>query len=108
MLRPFGDGSALEVRAYNDINVVFGPKGTGKSCILKAIARHYSENGIDARVYEPASDRLDEIFDIAGAKLGVNLNEHNINYCQNEISELRRASEVDVTSVCEIQGVLSV
>lgn len=104
MLRPFGDGSALEVRAYNDINVVFGPKGTGKSCILKAIARHYSENGIDARVYEPASDRLDEIFDIAGAKLGVNLNDHNINYCQNEISDLRRASEVDVTSVAKYKA----
>jgi predicted ATPase len=104
MLRPFGDGSVIEVRAYNDINVVFGPKGTGKSCILKAIARHYSENGIDASVYEPASDRLDEIYDIAGAQLSVNLNDHKVNYCQNEISALRKASEVDVTSLSKYKA----
>jgi len=103
-LRPFGDGSVIEVRAYNDINVVFGPKGTGKSCILKAIARHYSENGIDASVYEPASDRLDEIYDIAGAQLNVNLNDHKVNYCQNEISALRKASEVDVTSLSKYKA----
>ena len=103
-LRPFGEESVLQVSAYNDINVVFGAKGTGKSCILKAIARHYSENGIDARVYEPASDRLDEIFDTAGAKLGVNLNDHNVSYCQNEISELRSASEVDVTSLAKYKA----
>lgn len=104
VLQPFGDESSLEVRAYNDINVVFGPKGTGKSCILKAIARHYSENGIDAHVYEPASDRLDEIYDIAGADLSVNLNDHNISYCQNEISDLRKASEVDVTSLAKYKA----
>lgn len=98
-LRPFDDGSVIQFRVYNDINVVFGPKGTGKSCILKAIARHYSDNGIDARVYESASDRLDEICDVSGTKLSVNLNDHKISYCQNEISGLRSASEVDITSL---------
>lgn len=27
-LRPFGDGLALAIPAYNDINIIFGPKGT--------------------------------------------------------------------------------
>ena len=99
VLCPFDDGSTLRIRAFNDINVVFGPKGTGKSCILKAIAKHYTENGIDAKVYESASDRLDEIFDTRGRDLKINLNDHDLNYCHNEINALRTAVEVDVTSL---------
>lgn len=98
-LLPFDDGSILTIKAFNDINVVFGPKGTGKSCILKAIAKYYADNGIDARVYESASDRLDEIFDIKGRNLSINLNVHDINYCTDEITALRSASEVVVTSI---------
>ncbi len=98
-LLPFDDSSVLKIRAFNDINVVFGPKGTGKSCILRAIARHYAEKGIDARVYESASDRLDEIFDTKGKELKIDLNNHGINYCLNEIDVLRTAGEVDVMNL---------
>ncbi len=99
VLFPFDDGSTLKVRAFNDINVVFGPKGTGKTCILRAIAKHYAENGIDARVYESASDRLDEIFDTKGRDLTINLNNFGINYCTNEIKALRAAGEASVTNL---------
>lgn len=99
VLLPFDDGSILKVRAFNDINVVFGPKGTGKSCILRAIAKHYAENGIEARVYESASDRLDEIFDTKGKDLTINLNNYGINYCTNEIEVLRASREIGVTSL---------
>jgi len=99
VLRPFGDESTLRIKAFNDINVVFGPKGTGKTCILKAIARYYSDSGTDARVYESASDRLDEIFDVKGKNLTINLNSHDIHYCTDEIEQLRSASEIGVTSL---------
>jgi predicted ATPase len=99
ILLPFEDSSILKIKAFNDINVVFGPKGTGKTCILKAIAKHYSENGIDARVYESASDRLDDIFDIKGRDLTINLDTHGINYCSDEIESLRGAGEVAITSL---------
>lgn len=99
VLLPFDDGSVLKIKAFNDINVVFGPKGTGKTCILKAIAKHYSENGIDANVYASASDRLNEIFDTKGKDLTINLNIHGINYCTDEIEALRDAVEVNVTSL---------
>jgi len=99
VLCPFDDNSTLNVKAFNDINVIFGPKGTGKSCILKAIAKHYSEKGIDARVCESASDRLDEIFDTKGRNLAINLSAHDINYCTDEIKALRGACEVAVTSL---------
>ncbi len=99
VLSPFDDGTILKIKVFNDINIIFGPKGTGKSCILRAIAKYYSENGTDARVYESASDRLDEIFDIKGKDLTINLNTHGINYCSDEIKSLRGASEVAVTSL---------
>ena len=99
VLLPFDDGTILKIRAFDDITVVFGPKGTGKSCILRAIAKHYAENGIDAKVFQPASDRLDEIFDTKGKDLTINLNNFGINYCTNEIEALRAASEVGVTSL---------
>lgn len=99
VLTPFEDDARLELRIFNDINVVFGSKGTGKSCILTAIAKHYSEMGIDAIVYESASDRLDEIFDTKGRDISLNLNTYGISYCKDEIEKLRGASETDITSV---------
>ena len=99
ILVPFEDCTRLHLRVFNDINVIFGPKGTGKSCILTAIAKHYCESGIDAKVYESASDRLDEIFDTRGRDLSLNLNTYGINYCKDEIEALRGSSEVDVTSL---------
>lgn len=99
VLRPFDDGSMLTIKAFNDINVFFGPKGTGKTCILKAIAKHYTENGVDASVYKSASDNLDDIFDTKGKNLRIDLNDHGINYCTNEIGALRGACEVAVTGL---------
>ena len=99
VLTPFEDGTLLTLKAYNDINLIVGPKGTGKTCILEAIAQHYREAGIDAEVYTSASDRLPEIFDIRGRDVSLNLAPHGINYCKDEIEYLREASEVDVTSI---------
>lgn len=99
LLTLFEDETFLKLKVFNDINVVFGPKGTGKSCILKAIAKYYCEAGIDAKVYESASDRLDELFDTRGRDLSLNLNSYDINYCQDEIEALREASEVGITSM---------
>ena len=99
LLTPFEDSTLLTLRVFNDINVVFGPKGTGKSCILHAIAKHYCDSGIDADVYLSASDRLDEIFDTKGRALSLNLNPYGIHYCKDEIEELMEAEEVGVTSL---------
>lgn len=99
LLEPFDDSSTLRIKVFNDINIIFGPKGTGKSCILRAIAKHYSEIGIDAKVYESASDRLDEIFDTRGRDLPINLKTYDINYCSDEIKTLRGAGEVSITGL---------
>lgn len=99
VLCPFDDGTTLKLKAYNDINVIFGPKGTGKSCILNSIEKHYADNGVDTTVYKPASDRLDEIFDTKGRKLTINLNNFGIEYCTDEIKHLRSAAEISIASL---------
>lgn len=104
VLLPFEDSSIVKVRVYDDINVIFGPKGTGKSCILRAIAKHYSESGVEAAVYAGASDRLDDIFDTRGEHLKVNLADHSISDCATEIHALRKAVEVNVTGVLKYKN----
>ena len=103
-LAPFDDDEKLTIRVFNDINIIFGPKGTGKSCILQAIAKHYTKKGIEASVYESASGRLNDIFDVKGKSLSINLNNYGINYCQNEIQAVHTAVEVDVTSVSKFKA----
>lgn len=36
---------------YNDINIVFGQKGTGKTEILKSLQNHYQKNGTKSEIY---------------------------------------------------------
>jgi predicted ATPase len=103
VLQPFDDDSLLRIRAFNDINVIFGSKGTGKSCILRAIAKHYAGHGVDASVYVPDSNHMEKFYDIDGANLTINLNDFNVNYCTNEIAALRSAVEVDVTSLAKFR-----
>lgn len=99
VLQPFEDGTSIHLKVFNDINIIFGPKGTGKSCLLKAIAKHYAENGNDAKVYVAANDQLNEIFDMKGKDLTIDLNTHSISYCNAPIQVLRSAQEAPAVSV---------
>jgi len=99
ILDPFDGDTFIRLRIYNDINVIFGPKGTGKSCILEAIARHYCDNGIEASVYVSDKRLLNTHFDLKGKNLTLNLDSYDIGYCKDEIEMLREAQEVDVTSL---------
>lgn len=104
ILTPFEDSTIIKLRAYNDINVIFGPKGTGKSCLLKAIAKHYSDSGIEAELYVSDSGRLDASFDLKGKNLSLNLEPLGISYCKDEIENLKEAQERGVTSIGKYVG----
>lgn len=96
-LSPFEDETKVSIQSFNDINVIFGPKGTGKTKILEAIAKHYSNNGINANVFESGPDKLGERFDIRGKNIEKYFNLNLINSCKDEISHVKSAKEQDVT-----------
>jgi predicted ATPase len=102
-LFPFEDGTLLSLRVFNDINVVFGPKGTGKSCVLDAIARHYSEQGVDANVYRATGDQLEQMFDLSAKEFSVDLGDLGLSGCSEDFSRIRGASEGSATSITDFK-----
>ena len=51
----FDNSRAVELRIYNDVNIVFGAKGTGKTALLNEIEKYYSSRGkSDVSVYRAA------------------------------------------------------
>jgi predicted ATPase len=103
-LVPFEDDTEVSFKAYNDINVIFGSKGTGKSCILKAISRHYSNKGMDARRYKPATDKLEKIYGLKRKDITINLEKYDFNYCNEEIKSIRSAREIDITNLSNYEA----
>jgi len=99
VLVPFEDETTIKLRVFNDINVIFGPKGTGKSRILEAIEKHYCTNGVDAKYYASSTVNLKDMFDIKGKDIVMNLRNHDIEYCTDEIDAVRSAVEIGVTSL---------
>lgn len=55
---------------YNDINVIFGLKGTGKSCIIDGLCEKYIKDGIDCSIY-----RAKEVDDTIKNMQAINDNE---------------------------------
>lgn len=98
-IKPFEDSKLLELTVYDDINVFFGAKGTGKSKILEAIASHYANKGISAHRFESGTSNLEEICDMNGENLSIDLKDYNIDYCNKEIDLIRKVQEADITSV---------
>jgi predicted ATPase len=99
-IKPFEDGKPLELTVYDDINVFFGAKGTGKSKILEAIASHYTNKGISAHRFESGGSNLEEACDLNGNKISrIDLKDYGIDYCNKEIDLIRNAQEVDVMSM---------
>jgi predicted ATPase len=98
VLQPFEDESFLKLRFFNDINVVFGAKGTGKSCILRAVEEYYTSNGIEAHLFESGGADLDEACDIKGKSLKYDLTSHGLDAAQDAIKWIRGAKEMNVTA----------
>ena len=55
---------------YNDVNIIFGLKGTGKSCIIDGICNKYIQDGIDCSIYKAkdVDDTIKKMLDIDNAE----------------------------------------
>jgi ABC-type cobalamin/Fe3+-siderophores transport system ATPase subunit len=98
-IKPFREDGPFEVEIWDDINVLFGSKGTGKTDILRALAKHYSDAGHKAEVFESNQIDLSKRYDLSGSGYKLNLSELPVESCQSEFDKVRAATEKGVTSM---------
>ncbi len=98
-ITPFTLAEQITMDIYNDINIIFGSKGTGKTEILKALSKHYNDKGYKTSVYESNSKHLKDVYNIKGVDLSVDLKGYNIDDCSDEFVFIREATEQEVTSL---------
>ena len=98
-ITPFGIAELINLDIYNDINILFGSKGTGKTDILKALSTYYNGKGFKTEVYESNSNKLDEVFDLKGNKFIISVEDLEIDDCSAELAIIRNAAEKGVTSL---------
>ena len=98
-IKPFKEDSPFDIEIWDDINVLFGSKGTGKTDILKALSKHYSDHGHKTTVFESNQVDLSKRYDIAGNNYQVDIGDLPIEPCQKEIERVRSATEKSVTSL---------
>ncbi|MDW7669846.1 MAG: hypothetical protein SCJ93_13565, partial [Bacillota bacterium] len=106
-LKPFDSEDTVNINIYNDINVLFGPKGTGKSDILKAISKHYQEKGERANVYESNKEDIENTYDIRGNNIQKTLDDLNLISCKDKIINIREAEEVNITNISKYKDFFS-
>lgn len=84
---------------YNDINILFGSKGTGKTDILKALSKYFNSKGHKTSVYQSSELHLKETFDLKGNSFDISAKDLGIDDCSEEIEFIRNATETEVTSI---------
>lgn len=98
-LNPFGIAELINLDIYNDINILFGSKGTGKTEILRALSKYYNDLGFKNDIYESSSKRLEEVYDLKGHSYDSSVVDFEIDECIEELRLLRNSSEKNVTSL---------
>lgn len=98
-LNVFGVAELIELDIYNDINILFGSKGTGKTEILKSISKHYNNIGFENNVYESNAQKLEEVYDLKGREYDSESTTFGIDNCYDELRNLRSVTEKNVTGL---------
>lgn len=98
-ITPFGIAELINLEIYNDINILFGSKGTGKTEILKALSTYYNGKGFKTEVYESNKNKLEDVFDLKGNQFTIDIEELGIGNCSEEFTLIRNATEKSVTSL---------
>ncbi|MFW2137399.1 hypothetical protein ACK2M7_14190 [Chryseobacterium sp. TY4] len=98
-ITPFGIAETINLDIYNDINILFGSKGTGKTDILKSLSNYYNSIGYRTSVYISNNTHIDDVFDIRGINYNVNVSTFNIEECEEEIEFIKTVTETPITSL---------
>lgn len=98
-ISPFSMAEIIRLDVYNDINILFGSKGTGKTEILEALSKYFNAKGHKTEVYKSNDSHLNDVFDIKGNNFNCQVSDFGIDECDSEISFLKEVSEEEVTSL---------
>ena len=96
---PFTVADMVKLDIYNDINILFGSKGTGKTDILDSLSRYFNEKGHNTAVYKSNDIHLSDEFDIKGHDFHITASDLGFDNCTEEINSLKSAVDHDVTSL---------
>lgn len=98
-ITPFGIAETIDLDIYNDINVLFGSKGTGKTDILKSLSDYFNGIGHKTNVYISNDTHLDVVFDIKGSSYNEDVSSFDIDECIDEIEFIKNVKETGITSL---------
>jgi len=98
-ISPFGVAEIIRLDIYNDINILFGSKGTGKTEILEALSKYFNDKGHKTSVYKSNDNHLNEAFDLKGNHFDCQVTDFGIDECEDEIQFLKDVSEEEITSL---------
>lgn len=97
-LVPFTVADKISLEIFNDINILFGSKGTGKTEILDNLSKYYNDLGYKTNVYKSNDQHLSEAFNLRGSD-NIDFATLNIDGCEEEIQFIKQVSEEDITSI---------
>ena len=106
-----GDATSLTIDVYNDVNVIFGGKATGKSKIISAIYDHYCSEGKNNLIaYYRANNTIEKYNEITKTTPSDDLfKESGFFDCKEEIACIKAFKPCDiVTSSKFYKGMKSV
>ena len=98
-IAPFSVAELIQLDIYNDINILFGSKGTGKTEILESLSKYYNAKGHKTSVYKSNDTHLNEVFDIKGNSFNCEVSDFGIDKCEKNIEFLKHVTEEEVTSL---------
>jgi len=87
----------LDLRIYEDINIIFGQKGTGKSVILKSLANEMTNEGLKCVMY--VGSQKDDDFKklLSTADMECSCEKMSIEKCEEEFRLLHEWKDSSVT-----------
>ena len=102
-IKPFskeGDNTSINLPIFNDVNIIFGGKATGKSRIIESIKDYYEKAGKTANItYYKASDNVDNYNNLIKRNINEDMfKKLNVSDCSNNIKYIKEFSFTNITS----------
>lgn len=98
-IAPISVAELIHLDVYDDINILFGSKGTGKTKILEALSNYFNSKGYKTKVYKSNNTHLNAVYNINGSSFDCDVQDFEIDNCDEEINLIRTITEVEVTSL---------